>query len=387
MKQLLLPVVLLSVPAFLFAQTDTDYLAGAVPEENGKVIFSKEINTPALSKDHIYESILSWVQSYFKGENNRLVYSDKEKGDIIVAGEDYLVFSSSALSLDRSLMSYRMIVKCGDKGCKLSVTNIRYKYGVSYQQKAEQYTAEEWITDKNALTKRNKLNRGNGKFRRKTIDFIHDLFQKAEAALAADPAIQPTVPETPPEVHDPIAPPPPPVAAAPVSTAMEGYRHMAPGNIPGNIIKMLSEDWMLITAGNETAFNMMTASWGGLGHLYGKPVAFCFINPARFTYRLMEENDTYTLTFYTEAYRSALEYCGKASGKDTDKVKGSGLTPITTPSGSKAFSEAWMIIECRKLIAQSLNAESLNAEKLRKEWTGREMHKMFAGEIIHVWIK
>ncbi|MDR1880993.1 MAG: DUF4468 domain-containing protein [Tannerellaceae bacterium] len=375
------------------AQTDTDYLAGAVPEENGKVVFSKEINTPALSRDQIYESILSWVQAYFKGENNRLVYSDKEKGDIIVAGEDYLVFSSSALSLDRSLMSYRMAFKCESGSCKVSVTNIRYRYGVSYQQEPERYTAEEWITDKNALTKRNKLNRGNGKFRKKTIDFVQNLFREAEASLGGggDTVVEQAAPVAPAEVNVSVAPPPPPpVVAAPASPAsatLEGYRQITPDKIPGNIIKMLSEDWMLITAGNETAFNMMTASWGGLGHLFGKPVAFCFINPTRYTYQLMEKNDTYTLTFYTEAYRSALEYCGKASGKDTDKVKGSGLTPITTPSGSKAFGEAWMIVECRKLLSQPLNAESVNDEKLRKEWTGREMHKMFAGEIIHVWIK
>ena len=66
---------------------------------------------------------------------------------------------------------------------------------------------------------------------------------------------------------------------------------------------------------------MMTASWGGLGHMYNKPVAFCFINPTRYTYQLMENNDTYTLSFYTETYRDILNYCGTNSGRDKDKVK------------------------------------------------------------------
>jgi flavin reductase (DIM6/NTAB) family NADH-FMN oxidoreductase RutF len=157
--------------------------------------------------------------------------------------------------------------------------------------------------------------------------------------------------------------------------------------MPGNIIKMLNEDWMLITAGTDEKFNMMTASWGGLGTLFSKPVAFCFINPTRYTYQLMETNETYTLTFYTEAYREALNYSGTNSGRDVDKVKGSGLTPITTPSGSKAFSEAWLIIECRKLVAQSLNHDALFNESIKAEWTGRQLYKMYIGEILNVWVK
>ena len=82
---------------------------------------------------------------------------------------------------------------------------------------------------------------------------------------------------------------------------------------------------------------MMTASWGGLGHLYNKPVAFCFINPTRHTVRYMETHDTYTLSFYTETYREALNYCGSHSGRNEDKVQGSGLTPLTTPSGQQSL--------------------------------------------------
>ncbi|MDR3308864.1 MAG: hypothetical protein LBS80_02805 [Tannerella sp.] len=78
---------------------------------------------------------------------------------------------------------------------------------------------------------------------------------------------------------------------------------------------MLTDDRMLITAGTDAKFNMMTASWGGLGTLYSRPVATCYINPQRYTYQLMEANSTYTLSFYTEAYRSALQYCGTNSGR------------------------------------------------------------------------
>ncbi|MEG1749602.1 MAG: flavin reductase, partial [Tannerellaceae bacterium] len=129
------------------------------------------------------------------------------------------------------------------------------------------------------------------------------------------------------------------------------------------------------------------ASWGGLGMMFGKPVAFCFINPTRHTFDLMEKSDTYTFTFYTEAYRDALKYCGSTSGKNTDKVKGSGLTPITTPTGSKAFGEAWMIVECRKLLSQPIDNASITNQALTKEMSGKQLNQMFVGEIINVWIK
>ncbi|MDR0429388.1 MAG: DUF4468 domain-containing protein [Tannerellaceae bacterium] len=385
MKCLLL--LLLNVHLLFSTQTDEKYLAGAVPEENGKVVFSRTVNASSLSHQQIYNTLLEWAQKRFNSDKNRVAYQNKEEGELAAVGEEYVVFTNTALSLDRSLILYQMIVECKDHSYDISVKNIRYIYDVPHKREPERYTAEAWISDSKALSN-GKLNRQNSKFRMATIDYINDLFDDAEAALGRQSLTQST-----------------PVVAAGTNlqiyslaeediispstnhSMLEGYRQIAPGKIPGNIIKMLSEDWMLITAGNDLSFNMMTASWGGLGFVLGKPVAFCFINPARYTYQLMEKNDTYTLTFYTEAYKEALQYCGSTSGKDTDKVKGSGLTPLTTPSGSKAFGEAWMIIECRKLISQSLSTEAIGNETVRNEWLGKQMHKMYIGEIINIWIK
>ena len=56
MKQLLF--ALLFIPALLFAQEDQHYLAGAVPVADGKVVFTREINAPSLSKAQIYQQLL-----------------------------------------------------------------------------------------------------------------------------------------------------------------------------------------------------------------------------------------------------------------------------------------------------------------------------------------
>ena len=397
MKHLLF--ILLCIPTLLSAQTDSKYLAGAVPETNGKVVFTKEINVPGLTKQQIYVTLLNWAETRFSGGDNRVLYSNEEQGDIACGGEEYLVFSKSALVLDRALINYRLTLECEAGKCLAEITGIRYTYNVSYQKEPEKYLAEEWITDKYALNKdKTKLLRGTGKFRSKTIDLVDQLLTDVQAALGQSP----TATQVPATVV-PAATLTPAATAnsantsqvvnttgnSPVAsgTNLAGYKSIEADKIPGNIIKMLKEDWMLITAGNDQQFNMMTAGWGGLGMMFGKPVAFCFIAPTRFTYQLMEKNNTYTLSFYTETYRDALKICGSKSGSDTDKVKATGLTPITTPNGSKAFAEAWMIIECRKAVAQSITPEAITDPKLKEEWSSKQLYKMFIGEIINVWVK
>jgi len=390
----LLVLFIFCLPVMIQAQEDEsentkNYLVGAVPEIDGKVVFSKEFNLPNYSKDQAFDKVMSWMEKRLKKNNNtsRVLYSDKEKGIIVGSGEEYLVFKSSSLSLDRAVIKYQMTATCMPGKCIMNIERIFYDY-----ENDKKIPAELQISDKEVLNKdKTKILRGYAKFRIKTVDFVDDTFAHLQTAIGAKP-IATQVAEAAPSVAAK-----PDVSSIPaISTSnetpsatneMAGYKKIAPDKIPGNIVKMLSEDWMLITAGDKDKFNMMTASWGGLGFLYEKPVAFCFINPTRYTYQLMENKDTYTLTFYTEAYRDALKYCGSKSGKDTDKVKGSGLTPITTPGGSKAFSQAWLIIECRKMVAQSLQAESISDKSLKENWTGKQMHKMYIGEIINVWVK
>jgi flavin reductase (DIM6/NTAB) family NADH-FMN oxidoreductase RutF len=369
----ILIMAMAGMTATSFAQADSKYLAGAVTEENGKVVFTKTFEVKGADRDAVYERAYGWMEKRMAANKNdsRISYTRKEEGQIAAQGEEYLVFSNSALSLDRTRMSYMITARCEPEKCELRMEHIRYNYD------GRKYTAEEQISDGAALNgKKTAMLRGNRKFRTFTVDFADSLFAGAQETFGgrdvAAAAVQPS---------------PSPSPAAGPDGGLQGYRQLAPDRLPGNIIKMLNEDWMLITAGTDAGFNMMTASWGGLGVLYGKPVAMCFINPARYTFELMEKNDTYTLTFYTEAYREALKYCGSNSGRDRDKVAATGLTPVTVPSGSKAFSEAWLVIECRKLVGQSLSHDALFDGNVKAEWAGKQLHKMYIGEIINVWMK
>ena len=111
---------------------------------------------------------------------------------------------------------------------------------------------------------------------------------------------------------------------------------------------MIGEQWMLVTAGTAERCNTMTASWGGLGVLWGKPVATVYIRPQRYTLEFVEREDCFTLSFFGEEYRKALALCGSKSGRDVDKVKECGFTVAGAACGAPYFEEAGLVLVCKK---------------------------------------
>ena len=134
----------------------------------------------------------------------------------------------------------------------------------------------------------------------------------------------------------------------------------------------------------------MTASWGGMGYLWNKPVAFVFVRPEGYTYYFVENSDCLSLSFFGKEYRDALTVCGSTSGRETDKIAASGLTPFFTELGTPAFKEAELIIECKKIYADDLKPDSfLDRQPLNSFYgdNGGGMHKMYVCEIVNVWKK
>ena len=79
---------------------------------------------------------------------------------------------------------------------------------------------------------------------------------------------------------------------------------------------MIGKEWMLVSAERDGVVNTMTASWGGMGILWNKKVAFVFLRPQRYTKEFIDQKDCFTLSFYDEEYRKTLSYLGTVSGRD-----------------------------------------------------------------------
>ena len=155
-----------------------------------------------------------------------------------------------------------------------------------------------------------------------------------------------------------------------------------PRSIADNAFKLIADDWMLITAGDIQSFNTMTASWGALGELWHKKICICFIRPTRYTYEFMEKSELFSLSFFDEKYRAALDFCGKVSGRTTNKVRQTGLTPIVSEQGAIYFCEARLVFVCRKLYADNLDPELFLSEEIARNYPGKDYHRIYIGEVL-----
>ena len=162
------------------------------------------------------------------------------------------------------------------------------------------------------------------------------------------------------------------------------FREIEPAEIKDNPIRLIGQEWMLITAGVPGRCNTMTASWGAVGELWFRPVCFCFVRPQRYTYKFMEAGDAFTLSFFDEAFKPQLNFCGSRSGRDTDKIAECGFTPAAAANGSVYFEEARLVLECSKLYFQDIDPAHVLDPSIMKNYPQDDFHRMYVGEITRV---
>jgi flavin reductase (DIM6/NTAB) family NADH-FMN oxidoreductase RutF len=165
---------------------------------------------------------------------------------------------------------------------------------------------------------------------------------------------------------------------------MKKFTEIEPQKLHESAFKLIGKDWMLITAGDMKKWNTMTASWGALGELWFKPVAFTFIRPQRYTLEFIENEPFFTLSFFDETHRNALNFCGANSGRDVNKAKKTGLVPFEAAPGAVAFEQARMIMVCRKLYFQDLEPENFLDPDISNCYANKDYHRMFIGEVCKV---
>lgn len=368
MNKYLLLVFLFFVSLFSAAQQNK-YLSGAVPEVGGKVIFEKSIAVKQPIDDERFFSLMDkWAQDNYKVDgdlNSRVLLSDPQSRTVACGGEEYLVFKKSALVLDQAKMTYQMILEVGGGKCNVTVRNIRY----SYSDSKELQPAEQMITDKIALNKKgDKLNRYYDKFRMQTIDSINSIFRSIDIYLNGVSTTGAAAQQVVAVVEQPVAVVPAPVIEKEISQPLQntvstisGFKKIPADKIPASMM----DKEVLILSGNVKEPSAILAKWKGTSTLMERLQAITNVSVSQ--YSLIENAKTYTICFFTEIYDDGL---AKLNG--SEKIKDTEFTPVAMPSGSPAFSEAWMIIECKK--SGEIPAEGANL-------------KSCLGEIINVWIK
>jgi len=163
------------------------------------------------------------------------------------------------------------------------------------------------------------------------------------------------------------------------------FREIEAKSLLLNPFVMLDDDWALLSAGHRGKFNTMTISWGNMGIMWGKPILTVVVRPGRYTKEFIDALDLFTVSFYSNSYRKALELLGSKSGRDSDKITESALTPLFIDD-TVAFEEAQRIFLCRKLFGgQQLDAAKFVDKSLDPAiYPDKDYHYFYIGEIVKV---
>ena len=158
--------------------------------------------------------------------------------------------------------------------------------------------------------------------------------------------------------------------------------------LQNNPFQMIGDEWMLITAKSEDTVNTMTASWGGVGIMWGKTVATAYIRPQRHTKKFVDNSECFTLSFFGGEQMKAMGYLGRVSGKDVpDKIEQSGLTSVEI-NGHPTFEEATLVFVCKKLYVQDMKEECfLGTDEIERWYPGKDYHTMYMAEIVEAYSK
>ena len=168
------------------------------------------------------------------------------------------------------------------------------------------------------------------------------------------------------------------------------YEAVSPEEFDENIFKLVGKDFTVITAGDKP--NSMVASWGGVGIMFNKPVTWNFLRANRYTLEKMRETGTFTMCWFPDQYKGDIMQFGTKSGRNTDKMAQTKLTPMATPDGYPAYAEAKIIIECKLIADSTVSKDEFYTDEAKtflqegyddaKDW-----HKLVYGEITKIYIR
>lgn len=184
---LLLTLLTLSASTSALAQdyTNPKYLKGAVPTENGFVVFRQTFECPGRSQEQIFEALSEYTQSLVDAkislQQSRITQQTPEDGIIAASMEETLTFKSTNWVLDTARFFYQVVFTVRDGAFDAMIRRIHYLYEATDVPGIDTtYSAEDWITDRAALSRSGKLTRVSGKkFRRCTIDRKDAIFEGA----------------------------------------------------------------------------------------------------------------------------------------------------------------------------------------------------------------
>lgn len=154
-----------------------------------------------------------------------------------------------------------------------------------------------------------------------------------------------------------------------------------------NPFTSIGKEWMLITAGDNQKVNTMTASWGGVGVLWGQNVVTAYIRPQRYTKEFVDEQDCFSLSFFSGQYQKELSVLGTVSGRDQDKINQVHFH-TTYLDNVPTFEEASYVFIVEKIYEDTIKPEQFINHSLDERWyPDKDYHTIYIAKIKAVYVK
>jgi len=151
--------------------------------------------------------------------------------------------------------------------------------------------------------------------------------------------------------------------------------------IKQSAVKLINDDWALVSAGDADAWNTMTVSWGGIGELWGRDVFYLFVRPQRYTHEFLLKHGCFTVSMFDGGFKKEMSFCGSKSGRDVDKAAATGLKPVFE-DGFVYLEQAQAVLLCRIIATQKLDPAGFLDDSIEQNYTSGDYHTVFVGEIV-----
>lgn len=138
-------------------------------------------------------------------------------------------------------------------------------------------------------------------------------------------------------------------------------------SLGANTFACPSPVWCIGTYDSDGRPNVMTAAWAGI--CCSRPPALTVsLRKATYSYRSIIDSGAFTVSVPSERFAKEADYFGIASGKNTDKFKAAGLTPVRAERVNAPYvGEFPLVIECALIHYHEIG-----------------LHTHFIGEILEV---
>jgi flavin reductase (DIM6/NTAB) family NADH-FMN oxidoreductase RutF len=150
--------------------------------------------------------------------------------------------------------------------------------------------------------------------------------------------------------------------------------------------KLANPGLLLVSAGSDGKPNAMTIGWGTIGIIWGKPIFIVLVRPSRYTYKLMEQSDDFTVNVPSSKMKDAVAFCGTKSGRDYDKFAEKKMTAVPGKKvKSPIIDECVIHYECKVVHKNDVLKGKLDDKIISSAYSSGDFHTIYYGEILAVY--